>query len=338
MIMSELVSVIVPIYNAEKYLKKCIDSIIYQTYINLEIILINDGSTDGTDKICSDYARIDKRINYIKKDNSGQSDTRNYGIDISNGKYIFFMDSDDYVGEKYIEYAVENMTSNGADLSICNYYHVYKDNEIVEERKFLDGLYDLTAAEDRYNFIINVFLPYKCGFEVWNRLYDAEIIKNNNLKFQKFSPVVAEDVCFNFIYLMCSKKISVSNERFYYYVSNDSSTMAINSGMQLDRYNEVSKIAYSYIKKSGEMHYIDRHYFYIHILLIYHEIMNCSLQDSKVYLSKIEDKDFFLNVTKIGISNIATAIRSMGVMRGVKYTLLGMIYKNWIVRSKRNEQ
>ena len=99
----DLISIIVPIYNVEKYIKKCIDSIINQTYTNLEIILVDDGSPDNCGKICDKYKEKDDRIKVIHKKNGGLSDARNAGIDIATGEYITFIDSDDYVAENYIE-------------------------------------------------------------------------------------------------------------------------------------------------------------------------------------------------------------------------------------------
>ena len=101
---NELISIVVPIYNVEKYLEKCVESILRQTYKNIEIILVDDGSPDLCGEICENYKKIDKRITVIHKKNGGLSDARNYGIKHSNGKYITFIDSDDYVERDYIEY------------------------------------------------------------------------------------------------------------------------------------------------------------------------------------------------------------------------------------------
>ena len=98
----ELISIIVPVYNVEEYLKECIDSIINQTYKRIEIILVDDGSTDKSGKICDDYAKIDKRIKVVHKENGGLSDARNVGISVSSGKYIAFVDSDDWVEKNYV--------------------------------------------------------------------------------------------------------------------------------------------------------------------------------------------------------------------------------------------
>ena len=101
--MTEKVSVIVPVYNVEKYLRQCLDSILQQTYQNLEILIINDGSTDGSDAICREYLEKDERISYFAKENTGISDTRNVGIRQATGEYVTFVDSDDWIEKTYIE-------------------------------------------------------------------------------------------------------------------------------------------------------------------------------------------------------------------------------------------
>ncbi len=128
-IMKELISVVVLIYNVEEFLPKCIDSLLKQTYKNIEILLVNDGSTDNSLKICNDYKKIDKRIRVYTKKNGGLSDARNYGIARAIGKYICFIDSDDWIDDDYIEFLYSNLIKNKCDISICNKYVEY-DNGV----------------------------------------------------------------------------------------------------------------------------------------------------------------------------------------------------------------
>lgn len=131
----ELITIVVPVYNVEKYLKKCIDSLLMQTYSNLEIILVDDGSTDHCGEICDNYSKIDKRIVVIHKENGGLSDARNVAIDICKGKYITFIDSDDYVEKDYVEYLYTLLITNNSDISICEYKYVSESGKIIN--KFL---------------------------------------------------------------------------------------------------------------------------------------------------------------------------------------------------------
>ena len=115
----DLISVIVPVYNVENYLKRCLDSIINQTYQNIEIILIDDGSTDNSGNLCEDYKKIDNRIKVVHKTNGGLSDARNTGIKKAKGKYITFVDSDDYVEYDYVEYLYNLIKKYDTNISFC---------------------------------------------------------------------------------------------------------------------------------------------------------------------------------------------------------------------------
>ena len=128
--MEELISVVVPVYNVEKYIDKCINSIINQTYKNLEIILVDDGSPDNCGNICDEYAKKDNRIIVIHKENGGLSDARNTGIEVSKGKYITFIDSDDYISDNYVSFLYNLIIEYKADISIGKHYVLYENGEI----------------------------------------------------------------------------------------------------------------------------------------------------------------------------------------------------------------
>lgn len=129
---NDLISIIIPVYNVEKYLAKNIESVIRQTYRNIEVILINDGSTDNSGKICDEYAKIDKRIKVIHKSNGGLSDARNVGIDVANGQFITFCDSDDYLKESYIEYLYELIKKDKCKMSICSYCILTENEKMID--------------------------------------------------------------------------------------------------------------------------------------------------------------------------------------------------------------
>lgn len=157
--MDRLISVIVPVYNVEDYLEKCVDSIINQTYKNLEIILIDDGSTDSCPSLCDELKKRDKRIKVVHKSNGGLSSARNKGLDIAKGSLISFVDSDDYIEESMLEELKNNMDKYSSDIAVCDFYtvtgskkqtHSYKEREFVLEEKqkfdYLNNEYgDLTV-------------------------------------------------------------------------------------------------------------------------------------------------------------------------------------------------
>ena len=115
----DLISIVIPVYKVEKYLEKCVESVINQTYKNLEILLVNDGSPDNCPKICDEYAQKDNRIKVIHKENGGLSDARNAGIDVATGKYITFIDSDDYISNDYVEYMYNLLKQNNTKKYWC---------------------------------------------------------------------------------------------------------------------------------------------------------------------------------------------------------------------------
>lgn len=134
----ELISIIIPIYNTDKYINRCLQSVIAQTYKKIEIILIDDGSTDKSFEICKKYSNQDSRIRLIHQNNRGSSATRNRGIKEATGKMITFIDSDDWINEKYIETLYYNMIYNKAQLSVCGYQRVAEEKKVVtKEEKIL---------------------------------------------------------------------------------------------------------------------------------------------------------------------------------------------------------
>ena len=135
--MKDLISVIIPVYNVEKYLKKCLDSVINQTYKNLEIILVDDGSSDKSGLICDEYTKLDKRIKVVHKKNEGLSSARNTGLDIAKGKYISFIDSDDFVSIYMYEIMYKEIIKNNRDIVIARHIYfknkepIFKDNRNI---------------------------------------------------------------------------------------------------------------------------------------------------------------------------------------------------------------
>lgn len=167
-----LISIVIPIYNVEKYLYKCLESVINQTYKKLEIILVDDGSLDNCGRICDEYATIDKRVKVIHKKNGGLSDARNAGIDIATGKYIAFIDSDDYVDLDYIEYLYNLIIKFNVNMSFCG-YSVYYDKKKKKST---------TLRKEKKISKIDAFkeILYAKNFEVsaWAKMYLTDHFKN----------------------------------------------------------------------------------------------------------------------------------------------------------------
>jgi glycosyltransferase involved in cell wall biosynthesis len=175
------ISVIVPIYNVERYLEKCLESIINQTFINLEIILINDGSTDFSGSICEKYKNKDNRIILIHKKNEGLSAARNKGLSIATGDYISFVDSDDFLDLNMYEILYKNIEKENADIVSCNYYKYYSDKKydknIVFKKKIIYKKKEIFGKD--------LFNNYQMDIDVWNKLYKKEIFKDIKFPYKK---------------------------------------------------------------------------------------------------------------------------------------------------------
>lgn len=219
--MSEMVSVVIPVYNVEKYVERCLKSIINQTYKNLEIIIVNDGSTDNSGKICEKYL-YDKRIKIINKDNGGLSDARNCGIKASNGKYITFIDSDDYVSLNYIKYLIETLLDNNLDIVECNFVRTNENDYQFEDYKYEVRIYD-----NLY------YLENEIGFSIaWNKIYKKSIFRENNIEYPLGKLNEDEGTTYKLVYH--SKKIGFINIDLYAYYNNAFSIMNNYSLRRLD--------------------------------------------------------------------------------------------------------
>lgn len=206
------VSVIVPGYNCENTVRKCLDSLIFQTLDDIEIIFINDGSTDGTKKIAEEYAEKYKNIKLVNVKNGGQSKARNIGLDMANGDYIAFLDSDDYIEPTMLEKMYSKAISSGYDMVLCDVNIVYPDKNLI----ISSGL-NLDTTDSK---IIRKSLVYSYSAGVvWNKIYKKELLKN--LRFKE--GVWYEDVHFNFKLFPTVKSVGVVTEPLINYVQTEGS-------------------------------------------------------------------------------------------------------------------
>lgn len=215
--MEPLVSVIVPVYKVEQYLPRCIDSIIGQTYENLEIILVDDGSPDSCGKICDEYAAKDPRIKVIHKENAGVSAARNTGLDTATGEYIMFVDSDDYLALDATEVLYTRMQRDGSDMAVGKHIEIYDDGRTDDLfcRWMEDSVYTANQVYEKLGHTQCVPVA------AWGKLYRREIfegVRFNNL-------VCGEDLCLHIQILEKSKKVSVTNKLIYYYYQRTTSVM-----------------------------------------------------------------------------------------------------------------
>lgn len=236
----DLISVIVPVYKVEKYLEKCIESIIKQTYTNLQIILVDDGSPDNCGKICDEYAKKDSRIEVIHKINGGLSDARNVGISKAKGRYIGFVDSDDYIKEDMYEILLNLIKKYDADVSICNLYDVIDENECIRNKE--NGIREYS----RLDILKEVLLDKNIQSYAWNKLYEKELFDEIKYPIGK----KYEDIGTTFyVFEKCNKIVVTSEPEYYYLKRSDSLVNNVTESTVLD-YTEIIIQRYLYTKEN----------------------------------------------------------------------------------------
>ena len=210
-----LVSIIIPIYNVENYLEQCIISVVHQTYKNLEIILVNDGSPDNSLGICEQWKRADSRIKLINKDNGGLSDARNCGLRVSSGELVLFVDSDDWISINMVENMVNEMIQNDVDLVVCDFIRVFPDG-FMEKNNKQDFPPKVVSVDE---FLKLVLEDKVVTNHAWRRLYKKKYIpeevfpKNRNFEDIFSTPKFVKNI----------SKVLIVNDAYYYYRFNDNS-------------------------------------------------------------------------------------------------------------------
>lgn len=218
---NDLISVIIPVYNVEKYIKNCIDSVKNQTYYNIEIIIIDDGSPDNCGTICDKYAKEDSRIKVIHKKNEGVAVARNEGLKEAKGKFITFVDSDDMVKDDYIEYLYNILIKNDADIACCNFEYTYEQKtnyKKIEDEKEKIIVYDNKEALE------NLLYQKEIDTSPWGKIYRREMFENIMFPIGK----IYED--FGTIYktIINAKRVVYGNQKKYLYLQRDTSTIGRN--------------------------------------------------------------------------------------------------------------
>ena len=212
------ISVIVPIYKVEKYLARCVDSLLAQTWRDIEIILVDDGSPDNSGAICDEFAKKDPRVKVIHKENGGLSSARNSGLSAASGDYIGFVDSDDYVLPQMYEKLYLSLTENNADISICNYSYVSEENgEIIPMVSPVKT--EVLSREEAYSYLDVAMDGYSYYVTAWNKLYKKELFEGCLFAEGKLH----EDEFFvHHVFAKCNK-ISVIDDKLYMYMQRNGS-------------------------------------------------------------------------------------------------------------------
>lgn len=290
------ISIIIPIYNVEAYLDRCVESVVKQTYKNLEIILVDDGSPDNCPSICDEWGKKDERIKVIHKKNGGLSDARNAGIKVATGKLIGFVDSDDWIAENMYQLLYENMKEHDSDIAACGVEMVFEDGR-PSVPLTTSGSY-IMKTQEAIKEIINESIIKQ---PVWYKLYKTELIRDIVFPVGKYH----EDVFWSYQVIGNSKKISVFDTPCYFYFQRKNSIMG--NTYSLKRLDILDA-------KLERIHYLEKYYNKLTDMAKWDLWFSCiySMQMSLRYLS-VEDR----KAAEQKINLIKRSIRSICFYKGI---------------------
>ena len=250
--MEELVSIVVPVYNVEAYLDECVQSLVDQTYQNLEIILVDDGSTDSCPGLCETWAKKDSRIRVVHKENAGLGFARNTGIDLATGTYVFFFDSDDYVDTTIVEKCVLNAQAYGSDAVLFGRWDVYEDGRKASfPVKTAQRLF--RGNEVREDLLPKLFTyELGVGISACGKMYRLQSIKAAEIRFVSERKVISEDAYFAIEYFGQISTVTIVAEQLYYYRKRATSLSRV---FREDRFIKNNTFLMECIQRSQELMY-----------------------------------------------------------------------------------
>lgn len=273
------VSVIVPVYNVDQYLSRCINSIISQSLKNIEIILVNDGSTDSSGNICEYFAKLDNRIKVIHKKNGGLSDARNVGLNIANGKFIAFVDSDDFIHKEMYTILLKTIIENDCDIAESGYKEVY-ENEVIND----EHLIVIKKIYNRKDAVVSTIMDHHCKNYVWNKLYKKELWEKIRFPIGE----IFEDVSTTYkIINECTRIVKIDCVLYYYYQRQNS---IVNSNFSLKKLDHCEAL-------EGMMVFIEKEYLDVAPItsIKYFSIYLSLFQELLINRKRIEGSEFLIN-------------------------------------------
>lgn len=296
-LVSCMISIVVPVYNTGEYLSKCVESILSQSHADIEVLLVDDGSTDGSSQICDEFGRIDARVRVFHQDNAGPSAARNYGIREARGSMIAFVDSDDVISPRMYEVLVARIKETDSDLAICNFFEVTGNRQIL-----IDHGFENSVIEGK-DIIHRIIAKHYNGdglalFSPCNRLYRTEILHKHGVQFDE-SRTIAEDLFFNLQVLRHGSRVTFMKESLYYYMRNSSSLMHRFYRNQLQRWEQDDK---ELLEMNAEYFRLDvdfDRYYRFYISNGIHQMIDAYAQsypDRAEIVSEYENSAFFLRV------------------------------------------
>ncbi|WP_294130927.1 glycosyltransferase family 2 protein [uncultured Clostridium sp.] len=331
------VSVIIPVYNVEKDLSRCLKSVLNQTMRDIEVILINDGSSDNSLEVCRNFKKIDSRIIVVDKKNEGPSKARNIGIEIAKGKYITFVDSDDWIEKEMFENMYNNLEKEQCDICISNYYRNYQNKEIKVNLDFNDEI--LTGVQIREKLIFPLIGRKEFGAETqilgfgapWGKLFKKSFIKKNNIFFNN-SLLIGEDTLFNIQALAKTNKVIIDNKHYYHYWDNENSIMRRYKENCWDIYKSSILKIDEFLKNYNWQNIIEERFNIMKIEAIIRSIRNeCSPNNNKslknklCYISRM-CSDHIITDTLKNIDFNKLSLKRKCILKMIEYKFSGVLY------------
>lgn len=243
------ISIIVPVYNVENYIYRCLNSLINQTLREIEIIIVNDGTLDNSMQICKEFAKRDERIKLYNKNNEGLGLTRNYGLERANGKYIAFVDSDDFLDNDFYEKLYIKAEEENLDVCLGEYMLNLPNDEKkkIDLGIFNDNCDNVFPKDILYAMVgVSSKISGKIGMSVWRAIYKRRIIQENHIKFLSEREYISEDIFFNMDFLENSIKAGIVKGTYYYYCYN---SVSLSHSYRADRFEKTKKM----FKKLSEL-------------------------------------------------------------------------------------
>lgn len=248
--MGYLVSVIIPVYNNQQYIDECVKSVINQTYSNIEIVLVDDGSTDKSGDMCDSWAKTDNRIKVVHKANAGLGMARNTGLDNTSGDYVQFLDSDDYISRDCIEVLISHIQNRNAEVVYCKYARfdaekIYSDSVSYSNERIStgDGIIEDVLLE-MVGSLPNARLDSGFDMSACTALYSTSLIKKNAFRFKSEREYISEDLLFNIEVLRVANTVIAIEDQLYFYRINDNSLTTTYNPLRFSK----DKIMYEYLK------------------------------------------------------------------------------------------
>ena len=323
--MKSLISIIIPVYNVETYLVECIESVLKQTYQNIEILLIDDGSPDNSGKICDEYAKKDSRVRVIHKENGGVSSARNVGLEQAKGEYLTFVDSDDFVDECYVEKMYDNLQENNSDLVFCSYSNYIDGKSEKSKEKLPENLKVDIQNENFIDFICRFFIykDYVFG-SVWRILYTKKFI--NSLNFN-LSVKIGEDSLFLLNAILQTQKISFIKAPLYFYRQNKNSVMHNYKKnylkSQLSLYFELKKL-FGLFKDKKSKNVFQTH----SVFLCYYTLTNeikFKPENWKENIQQVRDSELYLYF------KLKNGLKVYGLKQKIKFFIVWFLVKTRLI-------